>query len=284
MPSPIGEAVFGVQGEDLPDEPVRHLSVVHQIEGPEDSDGTILLGENASLAPTPKPEPMPRTKPAEVRPTVHPSTSFAHVSDAQLAQAENLRMAQGRIIDLERELEKLRRENESLYSATELSKARSEELIEKLQQVEKARVDLLEQNEMESRIFKDTLLGKDRELMRLRNKASDLESRLAADLKKIRVRERELENRLELSKMEKLAIVRSKDETILELKARIDQLEGELEQHKGRCADLNHRIDSNHEQLRRTVRALRLALTNLEVAEPESGTMTGTLAPLKKTE
>ena len=100
-------------------------------------------------------------------------------------------------------------------------------------------------------------------------------------MKKVRVRERELENRLELSKMEKVALVRTKDESILELKRKIDLMSVELDNYKTKCIELNQKIESNQEQFSRTVRALRLALTNLEANEH---TLSITLAPLKKAE
>lgn len=201
--------------------------------------------------------------------------------DAQLQQAENLRMAQQRILELERSCEKLREENDQLSSAGEVARARAEELQQKVHLLEKARSDVREQAAAEIAVFKDNLQSRDVELVRLKTKIQELESRLSSDLKKIRVRERELENRLELSKMEKSALVRSKDETILEHRRKIDQLIVDLESYKEKCVELSMKIDSNQEQFSRTVRALRLALTNLEVHE--NSTLSA-VTPLKKAE
>ena len=77
----------------------------------------------------------------------------------------------------------------------------------------------------------------------------------------------------------KTALIRSKDETILELKRRSEILEGDIESFQHKILELNQRIESNQEQFGRTVRALRIALTNLEVNENTSSI---TLAPLKK--
>ncbi len=214
------------------------------------------------------------------RPLTKSSASLAaSVTEAQVLQAENLRLAQTRILELEREVEQLRQENELLASAGEIAKRKAEELFEKVQEIERNKFDELQHAQMEMNIYRENLVEKDKELSRRRQKIEDLESRLAKDLKKIRVRERELENRLELSKMEKSALVRAKDEAILDLKNKVDHLHSELENYKHRCAELGEKVDGQHEQLGRTVRALRLALTHLEAHDPS-----GTVTPLKKAE
>src|SRR5690606_17266616 len=95
----------------------------------------------------------------------------------------------------------------------------------------------------------------------------EYEVRLSTNLQKIRVRERELENRLELVKVEGSALVRSKDEMILDMKRQIDQLNMELENYRNKGQELNQRLHEKQEMLRRTVKALRLALTMLEGGE-----------------
>ena len=200
---------------------------------------------------------------------------------SQLMQAETLKIAQVRIIDLEKEVDKLRRENDGLLSAGDINNKRNEEYIQRIQSLERSKFDAVDQAQQEVRLYKENLLSKDQEIIRLRNKIDEINQRLNADMKKVRVRERELENRLELSKMEKIALVRTKDESILELKRKIDLMSVELDNYKTKCIELNQQIESNQEQFSRTVRALRLALTNLEANEH---TLSITLAPLKKAE
>ncbi|MFZ4404475.1 MAG: hypothetical protein ACOYOK_10275, partial [Pseudobdellovibrionaceae bacterium] len=78
------------------------------------------------------------------------------------------------------------------------------------------------------------------------------------------VREGELENRLELARAEKSAVARSKDENILDLKRKIIHLQAELDNYRSKSIELNKIIDNNQAQFKRTVQALRLALSNLE--------------------
>ncbi len=201
--------------------------------------------------------------------------------EAQFVQSENLKISQQRIVELEKENEKLRKENEMLASANELAKQKNEELLIKSQAIERHKSELKEANESELRIFKEGLLAKDNEISRLKTKIEELEVRLANDLRKIRVRERELENRLDLMKLEKNALMRSKDESILELKRRCEIYETEIQSFQNKVLELNRKIEANQDQFGRTVRALRIALTNLEVNENTSSI---TLAPMKKAE
>lgn len=201
-------------------------------------------------------------------------------TDPSLAQAETLKMAQEKIVELEKEIETLRRENELLHSANDISKQKVEDLFVKLQQLDRLNVELKERNEAELKIYRDASAQRDTESQRLKSKIEELESRLANDLKRVRIRERELENRLEIAKVERVALLRAKDEQILDLKRKMDQLLSDFDQQKGKSVELQAKLESNNDQFARTVRALRLALSNLESTEESSIT----LAPIKKAE
>lgn len=202
-------------------------------------------------------------------------------SELQLLQAENLKLAQNRILELEKEVERLRQENELLFSAGDMAKKKSDELMDQLSQIERSKSDALQQAELELNIFKDSLQEKERDLRKSKVRVQELEGRLATDLKKIRVRERELENRIELARLERTTLLRSKDETLLELKRKIDFLNAELDQYKQKSAELNQKLEQGHEQMARTVRALRLALSNLEANGESTGNQ---LVVVKKAE
>lgn len=197
--------------------------------------------------------------------------------DASLLQAENLKLAQQRILELEKENEQLRGENEELASAAEIIRSRTDEFGIRITALEKEKLEIEETGKSEALILKGNLQYKENEIAKARIKIEELEARLKSDFKKIRVRERELENRLELLRAEKSALVRSKDEYILEQKRKIDHLSQELDNYRKKCLELNKTIEANQDQVKRTERALRLALTNLEAKEESS-------IPLKKAE
>lgn len=205
----------------------------------------------------------------------------ANKLEEKLFESQNLKLAQSRIEELEKEVENLRKENQTLMSVSEAAKEKAEDLVIRVQQLERSKSDLKEQNESELEIFRQAMAAKENDISKLKTKISELDSQVSSDLRKIRVRERELENRLELVKAEKNALLRSKDESILELKRKLDLQHEELYSAKSRATELQARLDSDQEKFARTVRALRIALTNLEV---EENTSSITIAPLKKAE
>jgi hypothetical protein len=197
--------------------------------------------------------------------------------DASLAQAESLKLAQFRILELEKEVETLRMENEELGSAGEIIRSRAEIFASQVGVIEKEKNEIKESAKNELMILKGSLRYKEEEAIKARVKIDELETRLKSDFKKIRVRERELENRLELLRAEKVALVRSKDDYILDQKRKIEQISQELDNYRNKCLELNKALEANQDQFKRTERALRLALTNLEVKEES-------LMPIKKAE
>lgn len=188
-------------------------------------------------------------------------------TESNLGQAENLRMAQEKILELEQENEKLRLQNEEFMAASEIIKERSDLLSAQLNEYKNDRDGLEDSFKNEIVLLKSHLARKDTELRRAQFKNEELDSRLKFDMKKIRIRERELENRLELIRAEKNAIVKNKDEQILDLKRKMDVLQMEVESYRQKCVDLNKSIESSQESFKRTTRALRLAMANLELQE-----------------
>lgn len=184
--------------------------------------------------------------------------------DASLAQAENLRIAQNRILDLEKEIERLRQENDEILTATEIIRNKSEEFTLRVSELEKENQELKTEFKNENSILKGSLVFKESENAKLQEKIEELELRIKNDFKKIRIRERELENRLELLKAEKQAVVKSKDDLLLELQRKNDISKSELETYRNKVQELNKTIESYQNQIKITVRTLRLALSHVE--------------------
>jgi len=191
--------------------------------------------------------------------------------DGNLNQAENLRMAQEKILELENENERLRRQNEELVAASEILKERSDLMTSQLTEYKNDREGLEQSFKNEMTLLKNHVARKDAELRRAQIKVEELESRLKFDLKKIRVRERELENRLELVRAEKNAISKNKDEQILDLRRKMDLVQMEVDSYRQKCIELNKQIENSQDSFKRTTRALRLAMANLELQEENKG-------------
>lgn len=194
-----------------------------------------------------------------------PQAEIVSLSTAEkIAKAESIQMAQERILGLENELEQVRAKNEELLAAGEVLRRKTEELRLEVETLSRAKRDLEENLKNEVQVLEAKNSAKDREIGDLKIQVESLELRLKADLNTVRVRERELENRLELMKSETAAIVRNKDELILELKRNLDQAMLEMENYKEKGRKLNEEVEQSEERIRRAVKAMRLALSLLE--------------------
>lgn len=229
-------------------------------------------------APSPKAPASARTPAAEkanheVRASVGryaPSRAIGSSSsstEAALAQSESLRIAQNRLLEFEQEIERLRTQNEELAAAGETLRRRTDELTAENQKRDSDYQYAVSGFEQEKKILNDSKDALQRDLDAHKQKADELELRISSNIQKIRVRERELENRLELVRMESAALIRSKDEMILDLKRQIDTLNIELNNYRNKNQELNRQTNDKQEMLRRTVKALRLALSMLEGEE-----------------
>lgn len=207
------------------------------------------------------------------------SSGGASSTEAALAQSESLRIAQQRLLEFEQEIERLRLQNEELAAAGETLRRRTDELTASNQKRESDYKNALATFNQERAILNGTKEALQRELEALRQKNEELELRISSNIQKIRVRERELENRLELVKMESAALIRSKDEIILEHKRQIDQINIELTNYRTKNQELNRQSNDKQEMLRRTVKALRLALSMLEGEEEAKAGPSGVVPP-----
>ncbi len=246
--------------------------------------------KEASHESTVRVNPKPNTRLAETESRIaggslNSSVSSQFPSDLQIAasspteailkQSESLRIAQTRISSLEDEIDKLRRENSQLSSAGEILRRRADEL---LSQTEKLDHKVKESNftfEEEKKVLKAQLANKEKDLEARKQKIEGLEQRVNTQFESIRRRERELEHRLEILKIENQDILNGKDKMILELKRQVDLLNNEAAYSKERTQELYGQHKSKQETIRRVVKALRMALTILE-GDEESQT------PLKK--
>lgn len=238
-------------------------------------DKTVRLPDESTKAlavVAPQASHNPSQRESKVRATVgrHGAFRAANVpsaTEAALAQSESLRIAQSRILELEQEIERLRLQNEELGAAGETIRRRADELLAQNQKREADYQHAVSTFEQEKIILTSSKEALQRDIESQKRKNDELELRISTNIQKIRVRERELENRLELVKMESAALIRSKDEIILDLKRQMDQLNIELSNYRTKNQELNRQSSDKHEILRRTVKALRLALSMLEGEE-----------------
>ena len=184
--------------------------------------------------------------------------------------SNNLKIAEKRMRELESENDQLRISNEKLTLAGEalqesFDKLSSEHKLLK-SDYEHERSGFVEQK----RILENAATAQTAEVKALKLKNSTLENRLNRDVKKIRVREKELENRLELKQSEMESLMREKDKTLLQLKRESDSLREKIQTKKESFQKLEKKQDEERERSRRVIRALQMSLHLLKGGEDYS--------------
>lgn len=211
----------------------------------------------------------PGAKFREKEQQIQPGATVFTTAEAALRNSENLRVAQARISELEHELERIRRENEQLRQAGETLRRQVDQLQAGAESAESDLAESKRTAEEERKVLRSQLSARDREISELKALKEDIESRLESNFKKIRVRERDLEHRIEIIKSESASIAATKDKMILELKRQIDQLKSELEHANHQTQQSFKSFKEKQETVRKAVRALRIALTVLEGEDEE---------------
>lgn len=184
--------------------------------------------------------------------------------EAAIKQSEYLRIAQGKVKTLEKQVDELRSENETLSASAIVLQKKYDELSNKIdtgKADQKAQVD----NYKDEIVLKDRIIKElEKEKDQLQRKNDEFQSLMSEKMQHVRVRERELQNRLEILQHEGDVVITNKDEMILDLKKQMDQLYFEMDSYKSQARELNQQIQNQKEQIRRSTKALRLALTLLE--------------------
>ncbi len=184
--------------------------------------------------------------------------------DGILKQSEHLRIAQDKINELERELDELRRQNHELSNDAEsiatLNESYSGQIENLKMELTHIRLTLGE----EIKILRHSMHEKDRHIAEMKQSNADLKGKVENNFKSIRKRERDLEYRLELAKVDEAALLKSKDKMILELRRDLEKKEQERGAFERKNKEHFQKIQEQQQTVRTVVRALRIALTRLE--------------------
>lgn len=236
-------------------------------------------GGGPSQSKVKEPQVVSRVMPSQPFAAGGPSTFEKNTNYTAAGQAEAMRVAQQRINQLENERDQIREQSEKLLVATESLQRRLTETRTQLENLNRQSQEKLEILEEEKAVLKSRLQVRETEMNDLKKENDDLKLRFQTDLRKVRIKERDLENRLELMRAEHAAVMRSKDDSILDLRRQIDQLEFEIENYRAKTSEMNAQAADNHERNHRLVKTLRLALSMLE---GEGRLAEDQLVPLKK--
>lgn len=232
--------------------------------GPENGsvDGSLsILSPSISSA-----HPPPAKAPVEIlKSKTKPAPQFPMAP----MKASDSNLAQKRIHDLEREVDLLLEEKERFKISERASKKSAEDMLKKIAHLETQLSDLGKKLDEERSAAREKINERDHQISEMTEKVAGFEEAIQNDFKKIRVKERELQNRLEIMKAEHLASSRAKDEMILELKRQVEQMSMDLEAFNSKSEGQVKNVEKIQDRSRRSVKALRMALSLLEGEEAD---------------
>ena len=179
-------------------------------------------------------------------------------------QSEHLRIAQKKMMTLEEKITKLSIENEDIASAAETFKKLNDEYFATIENMKSKLVDQKETYSQEIELLRKINRAKEKEINEYKQQIEDYELRADNDFQRVRKREKELEHRLEIAKMEEIAVIKSKDQVILDLKKRVDELSNESDNFRKKSQENYKEFHKKQQTIRSVIRVLRIALTKLE--------------------
>ncbi len=171
----------------------------------------------------------------------------------------------------ENTIKRLSMENEDLYHQINDLKKRVETQDQELQHAGKSREGEVEQLRFEVKTKIDRIKFVEDRLNDSAQQYEKLKERVRLDIRKIRVREKELESKLEILKKDSETLIGARENKILELKRKIDLLEFNYDTLQDKNDMEKQNVVKANEKIDRVLKVLKLALGVIE-AEGDQGT------------
>lgn len=175
--------------------------------------------------------------------------------------------AQTRIEQLEAQVDGLRSENQKLETSSDALRAQVEEMSKRLVEWETRYRGMVEKKDLELQLSREEVGHRSTKLEQAQKHLEELELRFENEFKRIRVRERELQNRLEILKHEGGAVSRNKDDLILDLKRQIEKMGYEVDTFRKKNQSVYSQVEAQHDRIKRAMKALRVAVSLLDGQE-----------------
>jgi chromosome segregation ATPase len=188
------------------------------------------------------------------------SLKEAEVRDSR----EQHRQYQAFLKTLSSQVEQLNGRNRELLSELELTKRREDVLKTEAHTLKDRQTKeiLLIRNDYEEKLRKSS--NYELQMDELVKSREEWKQKVSEDLKRIKLKERELENKHELLKRDTQALLDSKDKHVLELKKKNDALELELESLEERLRKSHVILGAIESKKRRLIETMKLAMSLLE--------------------
>ncbi len=184
-----------------------------------------------------------------------------------LTLSNHVTIAEKRIKELEADNNHLRFDNNKLLLAGETLQSSYDQLFDEhhtmKENYDEDRNSLFDQK----KALEQAMAVQSAEIRNLRMKINTLEKHLNRDVQKIRIRERDLENRLQFKQKELDTIVREKDEDLISMKREVDSLRDQLHDAQDRVEKWMHQQSIEKDRSHRVSRALQMSLHLLQGEE-----------------
>lgn len=237
-------------------------------------DNTPLVPMEETPPPIPKSSLMDSTEPGIAEPSYVPKPSS--VPEPKNVYAESWASPQhlNKIETLEQQINKLDEETRKQKAIIASQRSEVNGYREKLGDMEaenkklKSELSNAEVNvkiDFEGQLNKATII--EEKYNNLAKLHEEVKAKVRRDIRKIRTREKELANKLELMRHDSETLLTAKDHKILQLKQTIDNLEFEIETLKDKLQTLQVEAKENEEKAERVIKALRLSTSLLEVTK-----------------
>lgn len=188
-------------------------------------------------------------------------------SQKKVLTSKYLSVAEEKIQKLERENEKVLKENDEIRSMAEVLKERAEgyrSRINTLERQSQESIDKITWSYNRAKEEKDKL---ENEVIALGSKAKEYEKRSEATFLSVGRREKELEHRLEIMKNENIGLKKIKDDQILALKGKMESLQKDIENYKAKYQEHINMVKNRESILQRVLRTLRITQSIIEGGE-----------------
>jgi chromosome segregation ATPase len=162
-------------------------------------------------------------------------------------------------------------ENEDLFHQIADLKKKNTEIDQELQHATKNREGEVEQLRFEVKSKIDRIKFLEDRLNDSAQQYEKLKERVRLDIRKIRIREKELESKLEILKKDSETLIGARENKILELKRKIDLLEFNYDTLQDKNELEKQNVQKGNEKIERVLKVLKLAVGVIE-AEGEAAT------------
>lgn len=181
-----------------------------------------------------------------------------------LFNSEKLKLAQDKVLNLEKDLLSLKKQNKDLAAASSLIAKKHKITLENFSNL-KYDVNSNKDNfQNEKDVLLNTLKDAKTKINKLKSNIKELESQLSNDLDGVRSKEMALEGRIDILKMESSILQKEKDNNILDLKKDNKKIKEDLNILNKKNQELLKTNQEFKKKSHRAVSVLRATICNLE--------------------